>query len=129
MTQPEFSRHKYIVRALIAARGRAKKKNFRYDLTYEWAVHNLPKICPVFQIPFIFADGQGTRSQFAPSLDRIDNNKGYLKSNCVFVSRKANAMKNCGSIGDLAKLYNFYNKFKRNNEIPTSDIERSLSIC
>lgn len=87
---------------LRSARQRAKQKNMECTITQN-DIH-IPKICPVFKVPLV----KGT--EYAPSLDRIDNTKGYTPENIVVVSRKANVMKNNGSVQDLKMLVEYYSK-------------------
>jgi len=89
-------------RLLRSARQRAKQKNMECTITQN-DIH-IPKLCPVFKVPFV----KGT--EYAPSLDRIDNTKGYTPENIVVVSRKANVMKNNGSVQDLKMLVEYYSK-------------------
>lgn len=55
----------------------------------------VPEVCPIFGTKFEI----GTMS--AASVDRIDNNKGYVKGNIQIISRKANTMKNSASPEEL----------------------------
>jgi len=87
---------------LRSARHRAKQKDMECTITQN-DIH-IPKICPVFKVPLV----KGT--EYAPSLDRIDNTKGYTPENIVVVSRKANVMKNNGSVQDLKMLVEYYSK-------------------
>lgn len=87
---------------LRSAKHRAKQKDMECTITQN-DIH-IPKICPVFKVPFV----KGT--EYAPSLDRIDNTKGYTPENIVVVSRKANVMKNNGSAQDLKMLVEYYSK-------------------
>ena len=41
---------------------------------------------------------------FSPSIDRICNDKGYVKGNVWIVSHKANTMKNNGTAEEFAKI-------------------------
>ena len=41
---------------------------------------------------------------FSPSIDRKDNDKGYVKGNVWIVSHKANTMKSYGNAEELAKI-------------------------
>ena len=62
----------------------------------------IPKICPLLGIP-ILANNKKTAFN-SPSIDRIDNNKGYVKENIWIVSHKANAMKSSASLTELQTL-------------------------
>ena len=44
----------------------------------------------------------------APSIDRIDNTRGYVKDNIIIVSRRANILKKDATINELIKLANYY---------------------
>jgi len=90
---------------LTKAKGRAKKFGIPFDLTKEDII--VPDICPVFNKPLVFGYGNG-RNPMSPSLDRIDNTKGYVKGNVIVVSWRANHLKNDATIDELETLTNFY---------------------
>lgn len=68
-------------------------RGIEFNLTQEDII--LPPVCPILQTDWEF------HSQYAPSVDRIDNDKGYVKGNIQILSRKANTMKNSASIEEL----------------------------
>lgn len=76
------------------ARIRAKRKGL--DFNIEVSDINIPLICPILGIPIIKVISE-SRSKGptanSPSLDRIDNSKGYIKGNVTIISHKANTMK------------------------------------
>ena len=53
----------------------------------------IPDVCPVLGIPLNINSGKSGAYRNSPSLDRIDNNKGYTKDNIQVISQLANAMK------------------------------------
>ena len=83
------------------AKYRAKKKNLEFNLTIKDIV--IPDICPVLGIPI---KPYGFHN--SPSIDRIDNTKGYTKDNIIIVSFRANEYKGAATIQDLRKIVEFY---------------------
>lgn len=76
-----------------AAKDRAKKKGLEFNLVPEDI--SIPEMCPILNIPIICKAGHGNPGgkMNSPSLDRIDNNKGYTKDNIQVISHQANSMK------------------------------------
>lgn len=88
------------------AKNRAKKFNVPFDLDVADII--IPEFCPVLGIPLVHHKGEGKSWGDSPSLDRIIPDKGYVKSNVMVISKRANAMKNDGDLEDLRKVYEFY---------------------
>jgi hypothetical protein len=87
---------------LWLSRGRAKKKGIQFDIDVSDIV--IPNICPVLGIP-IYKDISSNRGMDnSPSLDRIDNSKGYVKGNVMVISFRANKLKGDASIDELKKI-------------------------
>lgn len=74
---------------LRAARGRAVKRGLSFDISEEDV--RIPSTCPVLGIPL-----DRSTPGHAPSLDRFDTQKGYVKGNVVVISMRANRLKNDG---------------------------------
>jgi hypothetical protein len=85
---------------------RSLKKGIEFNLTLEDIV--IPNICPILLQPII----QGTKEnyRFSPSVDRIDNTKGYIKGNVQIISMKANTIKNSATIEELLLFSEWINK-------------------
>lgn len=92
---------------LKEAKYRAKKRNLLFNLTLDDI--QIPPLCPVFNTPLVFKGGPD-----APSVDRIDNTKGYTKDNIIIVSLKANLFKSYATIDELKQLVKFYAKLISN---------------
>ena len=87
---------------------RAKLAGLEHTLTMDDIV--IPDFCPVLGIKLETGDRKNHFN--APSIDRIDNSKGYIKENIVVVSTRANLLKKDATINELVMLAKFYNKLK-----------------
>lgn len=88
---------------LNAARARAKRLGQDFNIDISDIV--IPQRCPILDIPIIITRGRYTEN--GPSLDRIDNSKGYVKGNVRIVSCKANKHKADLSLEDIERLYKY----------------------
>lgn len=82
------------------AKYRARRTGLEFDLTVEDI--KIPIVCPVFGAPLYRHDG--ARANNSPSLDRIDNSKGYVKDNVWVISWRANRIKWNVSLEELEAL-------------------------
>lgn len=85
---------------LQGAKQRAKLKSFDFNLELNDII--IPEVCPVLGIKLI-ASNQ-TKSDNSPSLDRIDNSKGYVKGNVKVISWRANHIKTDATLSELEKV-------------------------
>lgn len=75
----------------------ARKRGIEFSLTDEWAAARWTGHCELTGIPFDKpGNGLGPKP-FSPSVDRIDQSKGYLPTNARFVLWAVNAMRGVGS--------------------------------
>ena len=89
---------------LRGAKDRAKRKGMEFNLVESDII--IPKYCPVFpEIELIINDGKSSYN--SPSLDRVDNNKGYTKGNIRVISSRANILKKNGSLNDFKRLIEY----------------------
>jgi len=86
---------------LLRAKQRAKQKEFEFNLEVVDIV--IPLKCPILDIEII-RNKKGGLKENSPSLDRIDNTKGYIKGNIMVISNKANTMKNNATPKELTKF-------------------------
>jgi hypothetical protein len=73
----------------------------------------IPDKCPIFQKPFEF--GKDFYYDWTPSLDRIDNTKGYIKGNVWVISHKANVMKNSATWDEIKVFCQNILRYSPNN--------------
>jgi hypothetical protein len=90
---------------LSRTKSRARRSGLAFDLTI--GDIKIPAICPALGIPIICHGGPIDN---APSVDRIDNSKGYSRGNVIVVSWRANRLKADGSLEEIVRLAAFYSK-------------------
>lgn len=85
-------------------KSRCKRTGREFSIELEDIV--IPEKCPVFGFELKREDKQTW--MFAPSVDRIDSSKGYIKGNVTVVSRRANILKRDATVEELELLLNYY---------------------
>lgn len=83
------------------AKGRAKRSG--RDFNIERSDITIPERCPVLDVPIVLEAG----SDYAPSLDRIDSSRGYVKGNVIVMSKRANTLKNNMTLQEAQALVAF----------------------
>lgn len=81
---------------------RAKKKGIEFTLLPE-DIPEIPKVCPILGIP-IKENNKCSPLDSSPSLDRIDNSKGYIPDNVRIISNRANRLRQDGRIEEWRLL-------------------------
>ncbi len=97
---------------------RAKAKNVPFDLKPQdirEKLNNAGKICPVLGIKMQTSKLGSKSNDLAPSIDRIDPKKGYVKGNMIVVSMRANRIKTDASPEEIKKVAYFYEKLLKND--------------
>jgi hypothetical protein len=89
-------------RMLRGAADRARYFDLPFDLELSDIV--IPAMCPILNVPLEF------KTRYAPSLDRISPEKGYVKENVQVVSKKANAMKQDATERELKEFAKWVNR-------------------
>lgn len=92
-----------------SAKRRAKEKGLDFNIDKNDI--KVFKNCPLLRIKLIrgkeiFHDG-------SPTIDRINNKKGYVKGNVHVISHKANRMKNNSTLGQLKTLVKNLEKLEK----------------
>ena len=90
--------------AFYDARRRAKKKTLEFSIKKENLI--VPEYCPALGIKLEY-NRKNNKINFnntSPSVDRIDNNKGYTKDNIAIISWRANSIKGNATLEELKML-------------------------
>ncbi len=103
MKTKEFRENNYEKFLLYQIKASAKKRNLNFNLTIDDII--IPDYCPYLNLKLTKNVGCGLL-QTAPSVDRIDTLKGYIKGNIQIISHLANSMKNNCSIDLLITFAN-----------------------
>jgi len=90
------------IRQVILTRTRYRAINKGYEFNLEKEDIIIPEYCPILGIPIVLGDKKSYTN--SPSIDRIDNSKGYIKGNIQIISMKANTMKNSASNEELHRF-------------------------
>jgi t-SNARE complex subunit (syntaxin) len=85
---------------------KSRCKRIGKEFSIELEDITIPEKCPVFGFDLKREDRQTWMC--APSVDRIDNSKGYIKGNVTVVSRRANILKKDATLEELEQLFNYY---------------------
>lgn len=91
-----------------AARNRAKKNGTEFTIKETDII--IPEYCPVLQIKLVSVRQTRQNRDFVPSVDRLDNTKGYIPGNIEVISFKANRYKTDMSFEDIERLYEYVKK-------------------
>ena len=85
---------------------KSRCKRIGREFSIELEDITIPEKCPVFGFDLKREDRQTWMC--APSVDRIDSSKGYIKGNITVVSRRANILKKDATLEELEQLFNYY---------------------
>ena len=91
---------------LDRVRVRARNRGLDFDL--EISDLRLPSKCPVLGIPIVL--GGGKPQHGTPTVDRIDNLKGYVKGNVAVISWRANRLKSDANEAELEAVLRYIRK-------------------
>lgn len=100
-------------RILYGARTRAKKQSLECNLTYEDI--KIPDKCPILGIPiFTTWTGKCGPNYNSPTIDRLDNTKGYTRDNINIISWRANRIKKDATLEELILIGKWAKNKKEN---------------
>jgi cupin superfamily acireductone dioxygenase involved in methionine salvage len=92
-----------------AAKVRAQKRGLAFNITKIDII--IPEVCPVLGIPL--KHNSRHMGDSSPTIDRIDNSRGYTRDNIVIISMKANRLKSNATLEEIQQIAEFYKKFQK----------------
>ncbi len=98
---------------LARAKARCKTRGLEFNITLEDI--KIPEFCPILGIKL--ERGVGEIKDSSPSLDRIDNSRGYVKGNVQIISMKANRIKTDATLEELEKVASYLKNLQQINDI------------
>lgn len=99
------------------AKQRAARAGLPFDLTVEDIV--IPEVCPVLGIKLEWGVGvRGWRNMWAPSLDKIKPERGYVRGNVMIISNRANHLKSNGSIAEFEAVLAYMRRVGAHADAP-----------
>ena len=99
---------------LRAAKSRAKLAQM--ECSIELSDIKIPEFCPIMGYPLQRHVGTSGGRPNSPSLDRIDNSKGYTPDNIQIISHLANQMKTSATPREMIKFADWvYKTYKDTN--------------
>lgn len=87
----------------MSAQNRARKRGLEFTLKFEDLI--VPEHCPVLGMKL--EHSTGGHADNSPSLDRVDNSKGYTQDNVRIISRRANCLKNDATLEELEAIVRY----------------------
>lgn len=88
---------------LLSRKREAAQRGLEFSLTNEWAESRWTGRCEVTDLPFEQNKAKGPWP-FSPSVDRIDNTRGYAPDNTRFILWGVNALKGAGTDNDMLAI-------------------------
>jgi hypothetical protein len=85
----------------------AKKKGIIFDVSLDYVVSLITDKCPILGIDLSWCEQNGQVAENSPSLDRIIPSLGYIEGNIVWISTRANRIKNNGTQEEHYKIAEF----------------------
>lgn len=95
---------KHDLRKKMVARAKNRAKLHSITCTIKYTDVVIPEYCPIMGIKMEQFIGKSGGRKNSPSIDRIDNSKGYEPDNIQIISHLANQMKSQASPEELVKF-------------------------
>lgn len=104
------------MRSNAKIRAKADGKVFNVSTEYIKSIFPKDSRCPVLGVKFDMRYKKGATNKYAPSLDKIIPEKGYVEGNLIVVSMIVNRLKSDANYDDMEKILKYYLKNKNFNK-------------
>lgn len=94
----QYRRTRIAYRLFYAAKYRAQRLGIPFHIQLKDVV--VPVTCPVLGVPLHY------KTKYSPSIDRINPKKGYVRGNVRVISKRANTLKNNGTLWEFQRIVN-----------------------
>ena len=98
----------WLTHSLRAAKKRAHAKGIPFDICIEDIT--VPTVCPILGIQLKLGARDGLEDA-SPTIDRVIQERGYVKGNVVVISHRANTIKNSGTAEEHKKISEWMKSF------------------
>lgn len=105
-------------------RARQRCKLTGREITITLADLVMPSHCPALGIPLVWG---GKRTANSPTLDRIDNARGYVPGNVAVISFRANTLKSDASLAEIEGLRAYMTSVYSQGKYETQGSPKSAS--
>ena len=108
----DMDHHTFFTRRVSRCNLRSKRINLDCDIDALYLKEIFPqdRKCPILNIPFKTGNEEGRFN--SPSLDRINNLKGYVRGNLIWVSQLANNIKSSATPDQIIAVGKFYKQLE-----------------
>jgi hypothetical protein len=106
-SNPNTKKRKRPFKTVLVRRARLRARRVGMEFSIVAADLVWPAHCPVLGIGLDYTTPFGMReinNSSSPSLDRIDNSKGYIKGNVFVISWRANALKGSATLREMKAI-------------------------
>jgi hypothetical protein len=115
----------------------AKRRAEQYGLPFDLDTTDLviPERCPVLGHTFEWGEGKrGWRNNWAPSIDRIKPELGYVRGNVQIISNRVNILKSNGSVAEFEAIIEYMKRtganyvYEETLRMPRASAQLSLAL-
>ena len=100
----------HLKRYYLNAKHRATRENVPFSLVLQDLIDIATDVCPILHTPFVWGSaklGKGKTRPDTPTLDRVLPELGYVRGNVVFLSYRANRIKDNGTMQEHYDIADF----------------------